>query len=83
MSKTALSAKLDNVLLAEADQIARRLKIPRNRAIEEGLRLWVNQKYREALAKKMKEASLATREESLNDAKAWEGSLKDGLADKQ
>ena len=79
MSKKALSAKLDNSLLAEADRLAHHLKIPRNRAIEEGLRLWVRQKYREAMTIKMKEASLATRKEGLTEAKTWESILGDGL----
>ncbi len=79
MSKTALSAKLDEALLEDADRLARRLKIPRNRAIEEGLRLWVDLKSRELLASKMREASLATRAESLRESKEWERSLADGL----
>lgn len=81
MSKRALSAKLDDSLLAEADQLARRLKIPRNRAIEEGLKLWVQLKSREALAIKMKEASFATRKESLMETQAWDSTLTDGLDD--
>ena len=81
MSKTALSAKLDDSLLAEADGLARRLKIPRNRAIEEGLRLWVNQKSREVLAAEMKAASLETRGESLKASEDWQSTLTDGLDD--
>ena len=81
MSKKALSAKLDDSLLAEADQLARRLKIPRNRAIEEGLRLWVHQKSQEELAAKMREASLATRKESLDETRTWDVTLMDGLPD--
>ena len=82
MSKKALSAKLDDSLLEEADRLARRFKVPRNRAIEEGLRLWVREKSRELLAMKMKEASLATRKESLAEAKVWETTLEDGLEEK-
>ena len=79
MQKTALSAKIDQVLLTQVDQIAHQLKIPRNRALAEGLKLWVDAKSREILASKMKEASLATRKESLRNAKEWESTLSDGL----
>jgi hypothetical protein len=79
MIKTALSAKIDQILLTQVDQIAHQLKIPRNRALAEGLKLWVEVKSREILAAKMKEASLATRKESQSIAKDWESTLADGL----
>ena len=81
MSKRAVSAKLDDFLLQEADKLARRFKIARNRAVEEGLRMWVDQKSRELLALKMKEASLATRKESSQVAEEWSSTLDDGLDD--
>jgi predicted transcriptional regulator len=79
MRKTALSAKIDPELLADVDRVAHHLKILRNRALSEGLKLWVDTKSREILAKKMKEASLSVRAESLKSAKDWETSLLDGL----
>jgi len=79
MIKTALSAKIDPILLSQVDQIAHQLKIPRNRALAEGLKLWIDLKSREILATKMKAASLATRKESLRTAKEWESTLLDGL----
>ena len=79
MSKTAISAKLDAALLNEADALATQLKIPRNRAVEEGLKMWVSLKSRELLALKMKEASLATRKESRESAQDWDTTLLDGL----
>ena len=82
MAKHALSAKLDEDLLAEADRIARKEKIPRNRAIEEGLALWVEQKKREELALEMKLASLAVRKESRASSAQWETTLVDGLRKK-
>lgn len=72
MAKKALSAKLDEALLAKADRLARRLHVPRNRAIEEGLELWVREKSRELLAREMREASLSVRKESLLTAREWE-----------
>lgn len=79
MSKKAISAKLDKDLLEEADRLARRFKVPRNRAVEDGLRMWIDSKSRELLALQMKEASLATRKESLISAREWEGALEDGM----
>ncbi len=81
MSKRALSAKLDDSLLSQTDQLVKLFKIPRNRALEEGLRLWVDLKSRELLARKMKEASLAVRKESLKNAGEWDEALQDGLGD--
>lgn len=69
MPKTAISAKVDQGLLEEANRIAHELKIPRNRALSEGLRLWVNSKTKENLATKMKKASLAVRKESTKVSK--------------
>ena len=79
MSKKAISAKLDDFLLQEADRLARKFKVPRNRAVEEGLQMWVNQKSKELLALKMKEASLATRKESRQVSEEWASTLSDGL----
>jgi metal-responsive CopG/Arc/MetJ family transcriptional regulator len=79
MPKMAISAKLDQILLAQVDKLARELKIPRNRALAEGLRLWVSSKSKEILANKMKQASIATRKESLSISKEWEPTLLDGL----
>lgn len=79
MPRKALSAKLDQSLLETADRMARRLKISRNRVIEEGLRLWVREKSREMLAAEMRQASLAVRRESLAEAREWESTLEDGL----
>ena len=81
MSKKAISAKLDDLLLVRADKLARRFKIARNRAVEEGLQMWVTQKSRELLALRMKEASLATRKESCHNAEEWSSTLDDGLGD--
>ena len=79
MPKRAVSAKLDDFLLQEADRLARKFKVPRNRAVEEGLQMWVDQKSRELLALKMKEASLSTRKESRQVSEEWSISLNDGL----
>ena len=81
MPKKAISAKLDDQLLQEADKLARRFKVARNRAVEEGLKLWVDLKTRELLALKMKEASFATRKESRASTREWEAALMDGLDD--
>ena len=81
MPKKALSAKLDDQLLAQADKLAERLHVPRNRALEEGLRLWVDKKSRELLAKKMEDASLSVRKESLKTTEEWEAAESDGLDD--
>jgi hypothetical protein len=83
MSKIALSTKIDETLLIEVDKITKALKIPRNRALNEGLRLWIDIKAKEILSLEMKEASLATRKESLATAKDWEPSLADGLISKR
>lgn len=79
MGKKALSAKLDEDLLSKADRLARNLRVPRNRAIEEGLALWVKERSRELLAQKMKEASYSVRKESLLSAREWDFSLEDGM----
>jgi metal-responsive CopG/Arc/MetJ family transcriptional regulator len=81
MPKKAISAKLDERLLAEADRLAQRLKTSRNRAVEDGLQMWIESKSRELLALEMKKASLATRKESLLSAREWESSLEDGAED--
>jgi hypothetical protein len=80
MPKKALSAKLDDALLAKADRLARKLHVPRNRAIEEGLALWIREKSRELLAQEMKEASHAVRKESLLTAREWDFTLEDGMS---
>ena len=80
MSKTAISAKLEDQLLKKTDELAEKFNIARNRAVEEGLQLWVDLKSRELLAIRMKEASLATRKESRESAQEWENALNDGLA---
>ena len=79
MSKTAISAKLEESLLQEADKIAGKLNIARNRAVEEGLQMWVAQKSRELLALEMRKASLVTRKESKASSKEWALALGDGL----
>jgi len=80
MPKKALSAKLDDALLAKEDRLARKLHVPRNRAIEEGLALWIREKSRELLAQEMKEASHSVRKESLLTAREWDFTLEDGLS---
>ncbi len=79
MLKRAISAKLDDELLTEADRLARKFKIARNRAVEDGLRMWVAKKSKELLAQQMREASLLTRKESQLLSKEWDSTLEDGL----
>lgn len=79
MSKVAISAKLESNLLEETDRIAGKLHIARNRAVEEGLRLWIRKKSREMLAQQMKAASLATQKESREIANEWANANMDGL----
>ena len=79
MSKVAISAKLESDLLAETDFIAQKLHIARNRAVEEGLRLWIRKKSREMLAHQMKLASLSSRNESHEVEQEWSGTHLDGL----
>ena len=81
MAKVAISAKLESDLLAETDRIAEVLHIARNRAVEEGLRLWIRKKSREMLANQMKVASLAVRKESSEVAHEWTKANADGLED--
>jgi metal-responsive CopG/Arc/MetJ family transcriptional regulator len=77
VTKKPLSAKLDEALLEKVDRLARKLHVPRNRAIEEGLALWIKEKSRELLAKEMEVASHAVRKESLLSAREWDFSLED------
>ena len=79
MSKQAVSAKLQHSLLKKTDQLVRRLKVSRNQAVEEGLKMWIELKSREILALEMKKASLETRDESLRETQDWEIALNDGL----
>lgn len=81
VAKKAISAKIDDRLLKETDRLAHRLKVPRNRALEEGLALWGEKKRRELLAQEFRRASLAVRKESLANAREWEVALNDGLGD--
>lgn len=81
MSKQSISAKLNPKLLQKTDQLARRLKLSRNKAVEEGLQMWIETRSRELLADEFKKASLEVREESLKDAKDWEIALLEGLND--
>ncbi len=79
MRKKALSAKIDEELLQRTDRMARKLKTPRNRAIEEGLELWLAKHSREALAEEFRKASWQARESSLAEAQEWDEALLDGL----
>ncbi len=78
MSKIARSIQFDEMLLKKTDQISKKIKVSRNKIINDALRLWIKEVEKSLLTTSLKNASHEIQQtESLDNL--WDSSLVDGL----